>query len=57
MKIKITKDTNGHTDIELVHDTAKKPVKVQLNQNQLQGLLDVLRTVVTANTFKFELEL
>lgn len=56
MKLKIS-STHNRTEIELTHDTAKKPVKISLSKEQINSLLDPMRTASRADKFSFEIDL
>jgi hypothetical protein len=56
MKLKIEKLATG-VRVELVTDTAKKPVAYELTAVQAQLLRDLIDTALRSGQFRFELEL
>jgi hypothetical protein len=56
MKLKIEKKHNT-VFVEIATDDSKKPIRLELSQSQVAGVIDLLNMANKAQAMKFEMEL
>jgi len=56
MHVKIEKLPTGRIAVELTADTAKKPLKVELESSMVDAIIQTLKTARSAERFRFELD-
>lgn len=57
MKLKIEKQPHGPLKVELTTDTARAPVKFELQPHQVDTLIGVIDSARRASVFNFVLEM
>lgn len=57
MKLKIDKQGGGRIEITIIYDTGRKPLKLDVGDAELAGLLRILYMVRRTDTFVMELQL
>lgn len=57
MTLKIEKTRPGYVRVEFTHDTAKKPIVIELQDYQVEVLIGILGTAKKADHFMFLMSL